>query len=510
LSRDEAIVIGAGPNGLTAGALLAREGFSVTILEAQSEVGGSARSEEFHPGYWTGGLLHDTSGLRPAVIDELELEKHGLELGGPPDMFVPTVDGRGLLVAHDAQQAIAEIQQHSAGDAERYVEFRAFFDRVRGFAARVLDGMPPDVLADPSAGELLGPAWALRRLGRKDMMEVLRLGPMCAADWLNEWFEGELLKCALAQPALLGTFMGPWSPGSNTNLLRHEALTGRAAQRGPHAVVAALVAAATSQGARIRTAAKVMRIKVHHGAVTGVVLADGEELDATTVVATCHPVSTFLRLVDGAGRPPGIERALRAFRSKGCTAKVHLALDTPLRFACRPDLPITHARLGERMDDLERAFDVAKYGGFSTQPILDVHVASERDPSLAPAGHAAVSMLVSYAPYDLEGGWTDDRRQALGDAAVAVLGRHAPGVKSHIVARQILTPVDLEAIYGLPGGHLYHGDHALDQLIVRPAPGSGRFRTPVDGLWLGGSGSHPGGGITGGPGRLAARAVGSA
>ena len=246
MSRDEAIVIGAGPNGLTAGALLAREGFSVTILEAQSEVGGSARSEEFHPGYWTGGLLHDTSGLRPAVIDELELEKHGLELGGPPDMFVPTVDGRGLLVAHDAQQAIAEIQQHSAGDAERYVEFRAFFDRVRGFAARVLDGMPPDVLADPSAGELLGPAWALRRLGRKDMMEVLRLGPMCAADWLNEWFEGELLKCALAQPALLGTFMGPWSPGSNTNLLRHEALTGRAAQRGPHAVVAALVAAAMS------------------------------------------------------------------------------------------------------------------------------------------------------------------------------------------------------------------------------------------------------------------------
>jgi phytoene dehydrogenase-like protein len=339
------------------------------------------------------------------------------------------------------------------------------------------------------------------------MREILRLGPMCVADWLGEWFETELLRSVLAGPSLEGAFLGPWSPGTNANLFRREALAGPAVSRGPQALVDALVRAAESHGATIRFAAPVDSIRVAAGRVEGVGVDGGEPVDARAVVATCDPRSALLGLLGRSDRAPSVERNVAAYRSLGCTAKIHLALRRPLRFAGRPDLSAAYVRTGETLDDMERAFDAAKYGRFSSTPILDVHVPTIADPALAPPGHHVASILASFAPHDLAGGWTEERREALGDAVVAALERHAPALRDAIVAREVLAPPDLEERYGLTGGHLFHGDHALDQLLVRPVPECARYRTPIAGLFLGGSGSHPGGGITCGPGRLAAAAV---
>jgi phytoene dehydrogenase-like protein len=505
----EVVVIGAGHNGLVAATLLARAGRRVVALERRDAVGGLAAGEEIHPGYRTAGLLHDTARLRPAVVEALDLERHGLVLGdAPPAVLVPTAAGRGLMLAHDPSAAAAEIATLSIADAERYRAYRGFLGRIGPFLRRLFDAAPPaldggvrDALALAARG------WGLRRLGRRDMTELLRIGPMPAADWLAEWFESDTLRAALAAPALAGSFTGPRSPGTTAALVRWETLAARPVAGGPQKLVDALEAAARSAGVEIRTGAAVTSIRVDGGAVQGVTLAGGETIDAPIVAASCDPRRTLLDLVGGRRLEPALEHRAEAYRARGTTARVCLALDRPLRFACRPDAEVEHARIGDRLDDLERAFDAVKYGRFSETPALDVWVPSVGDASRAPAGHAVVSMLVHFAPHDLRGGWDDERRAALGDAAVASLARYAPDVTSSIVHRVVRTPADLAEEHGLTNGHVHHGEHALDQMIVRPFPGCARYRTPIDGLVLCGSGSHPGGGITGGPGLLAAREV---
>lgn len=511
-SRYDVIVIGAGHNGLTAAALLAKAGRKVVVVERRGVVGGLAACEEFVPGYRTTGMMHDTSCIRPGVVDGLQLERLGLVLSaGPAAVFAPQEKGRGLLLHAEPGDAAAEIRSLSESDAERYAEYKGFLGRIGGFARRVIDELPPGLTSDESSlFRLASDGFAFRRLGRRDMTELLRIGAMCAADWLNEWFEADLLKAVIAGPAIYGSFTGPRSPGTSSGLLRWEALAGRCAAGGPQSVIDALKRAAEANGVEFRMEAEVGSIRVSDGCATGVCLSDGQVIEGPVVAASCDPKRTLLQLVGHQAISTRLQRHVEGIRMRGTTAKVDLALRGPLRFACRPDLAFEFARTGESLDAMERAFDPVKYGLFSERPILDVYIPTVANRDFAPDGHAVASVLVHFAPYALADGWTDERREQLGDAVVAELGRYCADLNQAIAGRRVMTPVDIEERYGVTHGHIHHGEHGIDQLLVRPCPECDRYATPIGGLYLCGSGSHPGGGLTCGPGAGAARAIGSA
>jgi len=505
----DVIVIGGGHNGLTAAAALARAGRKVIVLERREILGGIAADEEFAPGFRTAGLLHDTTGVRPEVVAALGLERYGLKRRErPPSIFVPTREGRGLLLHDDPYRAAGEIAAFSTADVAAYASFRAFIDRVGVVLERFWNQPPPD-LGDTRPGNLLSllsKAWSVRRLGERDLTELLRIVPMPAADWLNERFESQVLKTALAAPGLLGDFVGPRSPGTSAPLLLHECNAHGGTIGGPAKLVAALLAACRDLHVEVRTSAEVRSARIANGQALGVTLADGETVDAKLVLASCTPQQAFLRLVDQRVLAQRLVERVQAIRARGTVAKLNLAIRGAFEFACRPG-PVEFARIAPRLDDLERAFDAVKYRRFSEPPALDIYVPTVSDPSLAPPGHSVVSVLVSYAPYDLAGGWTDAARERLARAAIAVIEQHAPGLSERILARELLTPVDLELRYALTGGHVWHGERGLDQLLVRPVPECARYATPIEGLYLCGSGSHPGGGITCAPGMLAASAI---
>ena len=507
----DVIVIGGGHNGLTAAGLLAKAGRKVLILERRDRLGGMASQEEFHPGYRVPGLLHDTASVRRGVVEALKLERHGLTFRRDEvPIFLPLRSGGGLMLHRNAQAAASEIRNFSARDAERYGPFREFLGRIHGFFQRLLDRPAPE-LASLGLGhlfEVAGSALALRRLSERDMLEVLRIGPMCVADWLNEWFEGKLLKAGLAQSAIQGTWMGPWSAGTVVNFLLQELPAGREVEGGPAALTRALEASCRAHGVEIRLAAEVRKILMAANRARGVVLESGAEIAAPVVVSSCDPKRTFRRFLSPRDVPPSLPSAMQHWRCRGTTAKVHLALSGSLEFAGRPGARIEWARTGEEMDDLERAFDAVKYGECSTRPVLDVRVPTVSEPTLAPAGHHVVSIIAHFVPYHLRGGWNEERRKELGEAVISMLAEACPTLRERIVAGELLSPLDLEERYGLTEGHIHHGEHSLDQLFsLRPLPSCSRQITPLSGLYLASGGTHPGGGITCGPGALAASAV---
>ncbi|MEM6995527.1 MAG: NAD(P)/FAD-dependent oxidoreductase [Myxococcota bacterium] len=503
----DTIVIGAGHNGLTTAALLAKAGQSVLVLEADEAVGGVARSHEFWPGYKTAGLLHDTGAVRPHVVEALALQEHGLRLReSAPDVLAASGDGESFVLRDDVEAtatAIATLSQHDAEQYPRYVDAMAKIAPV----LRDLFDRPAVDIVDIESESLWGLAkrgLAVRRLGKADMLDLLRVPVMCVADIVGEWFEHDLVKAALALPALAGAFTGPWSPGNAMNLLRHEALAGPGVVGGGPALVRALEAAATAQGVEIRTGARVDTIRTGADGVTGVVLDDGTSLDARRVAASCSPKATLLSLLPIGAIEYRLEHHARTFRSRGSTAHVAFAMRGPVRFAGQSAVRV---RTAGHLDDLERAYDAIKYGHNPGSPVLDIHVPTVETPALAPDGHHVVSATVYFAPSEHADGWTDTTREEIGERVQAVLSRLSPGFADRIEGHEVLSPADLEARWRLPGGHLFHGEHSLDQLIVRPSPDCLHYRTPVPGLWLCGSGSHPGGGLTCGPGSLAARAI---
>ncbi len=496
----DVIVVGGGHNGLAAAARLAGEGRSVCLLEARDTVGGVAGGEAFHPGFRHSGLLHDSDTLRRRAVDLLGLRAHGLRLREPPPVYALRAGGGGALL--HADPARSEL----GDDALGWLRLRAFLSRLRPFAASVLDAPPPVVGAEGPLGPLLAKALDLRRLGQREMMALLRVGPTCVDDWVGEYLEDPVTRAAAMMPALLGTWAGPRSPMTTALLLFHAALEGQEVAGGPAALVAALEAACRARGVTIRTGAEVVRIRVEEGAARGVDLSDGTALDAPVVLAALGPRRALLDLVDPAQLPALIERDLARVRVRGAVAKVHLALSAPPEIDGQVQERI---RVVEGPLHLERAFDDVKYRRLPSQPPpLDVRIPSIGARDLAPAGAAVASILVFGVPHDLEGGWTAAARAEVLEQVLLALGAHLPDLRDRVLGHEVLVPPDLEARYGLEGGHLFHGEHALDQLwALRPTVALARHQTPVRGLYLGASGSHPGGGITCGPGLLAAQAL---
>ena len=511
MSKYDAIIIGGGHNGLTAAALLSRKLKKVLVLERRKLLGGVAASEEFHPGYRTAGLLHDTGSVRRDVIEQLELKQFGLRTTGrrAPVMLLAN-DGRSLTLDGDPEQTARAIKRFSDHDAAEYLAYRAFVHSISGWVGKLLNEPQPDFrnLRFNDLTKLLGAGIGLRRLGRETMLELLKVLPMSVADFLNERFETGFLKAGMAMPAIFASFNGPWSSYTTLNLLLWESRANEQIIGGPAALVRALEGASKDSGVEVRTDTPVTRILVDSsGQVAGVCLASGETIEARIVAASCTPQEVFLKLLTSREIGLKLESEITHMRSRGTVAKMNLALNSRLRWKGDTGEGVEFARTGNSFDEMEKAFDAIKYRRFSEWPVLDIHLPTVSSPDLAPKGHEVVSIVSHFAPYNLDGGWTESARKELGDRIVDVLSQHTIDLERSIVGRELLTPRDMEDRYGLTGGNLCHGEHAVDQLIGRPVPSCAGYGTPIPGLFLCGSGSHPGGGITCAPGALASRVI---
>jgi phytoene dehydrogenase-like protein len=512
-SRFDVIVVGGGHNGLTCAAYLARAGRRVLVLEAAGRLGGAAVTREFAPGFRTSACAHLLH-LMPAQLSrELALARHGLELAAAN---LPTV-----ALAEDARHlplgpgSLAEVSARSAADAAALGEWHSRLTRFARTLHPVLTRSPPRLGSDDwrETYALLGLGWRVRRLGRRDMRELLRIGGMCVHDLLEERFTLPLLKGALALDAVLGTNYGPRSPGTVLSLLYRVAASGGAdslalPRGGLGAVPEALARAARAAGAEIRLASPVGRIVVRADRVAGVALASGEEIAAAAVVSSADPRSTFLGLLGSEHLDAGFVRRVSKVRSRGLTGKLHLALDRLPAFTGLPAAQLSGRLLvAPSADYIERAYNHAKYNEYSRAPMLEITIPTLVDPGLAPPGKHVMSVIVQYAPYALAGGW-DGQRQAFSECILDTLAAYAPQLRECILAAELLTPADIEREFRISGGHWHHAELALDQfLMVRPLPGAAQYRTPVPGLYLCGAGCHPGGGVMGLPGRNAARAL---
>ncbi len=529
----DAIVIGAGHNGLVTAAYLARAGLRTLVVERRDVVGGAAVTEEVWPGFGVDTAAHGVGALHPKVVADLGLEREGLRLVRPdPAVFAPQPDGRALLLSRDPGATSEAIRPFSATDAERWP---AFVERMAKAAAVLgsIHGLAPADPPEAGAGDLWGllrATGALRRHARAELLELLRIIPMSVAELADEWFESEALKGALAAGGIKGIFQGPMASGTAYVLLHAMAGGGgvvrptRWAMGGVGSVTRALAQAARRAGAEIRTEAEVGRILVESGRVAGVVLetsevteaghvpAGGEEIRAPLVISNVDPRRTFLGLLDPLELDPHFLRAVRNIKYRGACAKVNLALAELPDFSCCPGHgPHLGAAISisPSIEYLERAYDDAKYGAVSSEPYVEAFIPTFADPSLAPAGGHVMSAYVQYAPYRLrEGSWDDAEGEALADRAISTLTRYAPNLERAIVHRQVLSPRDLEERFALTEGNIHHGELTLDQLLfMRPVPGWARYATPIAGLYLCGAGTHPGGGITGRPGYNAAREI---
>lgn len=496
----DCLVIGAGHNGLTAAATLAKRGLRVLVLEQRPNPGGLAGELEFHPGFRVPGIFHDTSGLDPRTVSDLELEKHGLQFTEPETLLglAPGIS----TVTWKAGEVPAGLSQD---DASGYQRWRGQIEDLRSFALNVLASPPPPLTTPEdlkSLAELGWSAFELRRLGREKMFSLLRILPMSAADWLEESIRHPLLAEVLAFPAVFSNSNGPRAAGTAANLLLHESRNGRPVKGGPSGLIAALSQCALAAKVEIRPSSRVMKINLESGRVNGVRLADGSEIKAPRVIASCDPQQTFLQLVPSLTVGTQLESQFLSYRCRGSLAKIHVALAGPPSWPVGGHFP--RVRIGGgSLNHLERVFDALKYNAVAAHPALDIQVVPQTD-----GGPTALSVLAAGIPFDLEGGWSPEARQGLADAVLDRIDEFSPGLRTRLLFVEVLAPPDLEANYCLSGGHLFHGDHALDQLLfMRPTAATARYGTPIPGLFLGGSGSHPGGGVTTTPGRLAAETL---
>jgi phytoene dehydrogenase-like protein len=501
----DALIIGSGHNGLAAAIALAKRGKKVTVLEARAAAGGLCASREFHAGFTVPGIFHDTSEVRPQLLDALGLLQHGAALrDAEVPVHAPSATGKGLLLWNDAEKSADELGEDAAG----YRELVRIVDRARAPVLEALNTAPPALVPDALSEyfDLAKVGLSLRRMGAKDLYALLRLLPMCLGDLMRDHFKSEAVMAAIAGQSLLSEYAGPWSAGTSARWFLSRIAAGKEVAGGPAALVRALEKSLAAAGGTVRTNAKVATLLVEKGKIAGAKLVSGEELKAPLVGFAANP-RLLLDLLPPHAFPLKVFEELMAVRSRGTSAKVHLALDAPIATRGRNEI-YERLRISESLDELERAFDSIKYRQLSSRPALDIRQPSVADASLAPKGKHVASIWVHFAPHDVEGGWTDARRGAVLDSVLARIEKYDADIRKKVLASEVLDPGTLEKEFNLPGGNVHHGEMVLDQLLfMRPTLRLAHYVTPLEGLFLCGSGSHPGGGVTLAPGALGAQAA---
>ncbi len=515
MSQYDCVVIGGGHNGLVAAAYLGRAGRKVCLLERRHILGGCTSTEELLPGFKASPVAYVISLFLQEIIDDLGLNRHGLEiLPRNPSSFTPLPDGRYLLLGHDEQANRREIAKFSARDAEAFSKYEAMLGRLAEAIEPLIAAPQPKL---PPRLRDVGKWWMYRKaIGRlgSDFRTAVEMLAAPAARILNRYFESEPLKATLATDAIIGAFAAPGTPGS-AYVLMHHVMGSIGGKRGVWGYVRggmggladALERACAAAGVEIRRESEVVSIRVQGGRATGVSLADGTEIACRAVASSVDANHTFLKFVGPEHLPDEFLRQVRNIDYASASAKVNLALDGLPEFDTgQVDRQValrgtTH--LSPDVEFIERAFDDARYGRPSRDPVLEITIPSLVDDTLAPPGKHVASIFVQYAPYELAEGTWDDHREALGDRCIEIFSRYAPNVKDLILHRQVLTPLDMERTYGLTGGNIMQGAMGLDQL----GPMRLKYRTPIRGLYLCGAATHPGGGVIGACGRNAAGAI---
>jgi phytoene dehydrogenase-like protein len=516
----DTIIIGAGHNGLVTAAYLARAGRKVLVLERRELVGGCAVTEEIWPGYRVSTAAYLTSLMQERIVRDLDLPRFGYRVDAKdPAFFSAFPDGRHFFMWQDRAKTLAEIAKFSRRDAEVYPAYEDQLERISQVVESLLLTAPPQF---PPAGlgdfiDYLKLAARLRGLSAKDTVALVKIFTQSAADLLDEWFESEQVKVTLATDGVIGANGGPRSPGT-AYILLHHCMGGVSGHRGlwgfvrggMGAVSESIAAAARSSGATIRTNAAVAQVLVRGGRAQGVVLESGEEIEGATVASNLDPKITFLRLIEEKQLDGEFVAAIRRFRIEGTSCKINLALNGLPEFTAYPGAPGPQHKatmhICPSVEYVERAWDDAKYGRPSERPLLELTVPTMYDPSLAPPGKHIMGIFLQYAPYTLREGTWDNLREPFGDRVMSLIEEYAPHFRRLVEHRQVLTPLDLERRFGITGGNIFHGEMSLDQMFVmRPVAGWARYRTPIHGLYLCGSGAHPGGGVMGAPGYNCAR-----
>ncbi len=516
----DAVIIGGGHNGLICAAYLARAGKKVLVLERRHLVGGACVTEEVWPGYQVSTTSYVMSMMQRRVVEELELRKYGWEVLPTECLFVPYPDGTYFALWEDMGRTIAEVAKFSKKDAEMYPVFHEFLDEAGAFVRELLFATPPNPTSRRlrDLKEMLVLANKFRKLGGK-LFRFADLMTMSIGDFLDQYFESDKIKAAKAYYGSIGTFLGPRSPGTAYVLLHHlmgdlGGAGGWGFMRGGMGAISnAIAGSARARGAEIRTEAEVDHVLTDNGRATGVALRSGEEIRGRVVISNADPKTTFLKLVDGASLSKEFLEEIRNFRTYSTAFKINLALSEPPRYtafdpkALGIDYP-AYVHIGPSMDYLEKAYDDAKYGRPSRRPFITPCLPTWVDKEMAPAGKHVLNLFGGHAPYTLQGTTWEEERERFADNVIDTLAEYAPNLKDAVLHRQILVPPDLERIYALPQGHIFHGELSLDQLFfLRPVAGYADYRTPIKNLYLCGSGTHPGGGVMGMSGHNAAREV---
>ncbi len=519
-SKYDAIIIGGGHNGLVNAAYLARGGKKVLVLERRHVLGGAAVTEEIFPGFKFSVCSYVVSLLRPEIIRELDLPRHGLEILPLDGTFTPMPNGDYLWRVNDHAKTRREIARHSKLDAEAYEEYGQAMAQMAKFIKPILSMTPPDPtrLSYRELSKFLFLGRRFRSLSPQDQYNQIQLMTMSAADFLDQWFETDVLKATMSSSGIIGTFLGVRSPGTAYVLLHHYMgeIDGAFrswgfARGGTGAISNAIAEAAREAGVEIRTQSPIARILVKGGKAIGVVLENGDEILGDVISSSVDPNQTFLKMIEPGHLPDEFLEEVRRYKFRGSSGKVNLALDALPNFKCLPGAG-AHLRgaisISPSVEYMERAYDDAKYGDYSSRPYIDIVIPTLTDPSVAPPGKHVMSCFVQYAPYKLKQGTWDEKREAFGDTVINTLAEFAPNIQSIIIGRQVLTPLDLEREFGLTEGNIFQGELSLEQLFfLRPVPGWAQYRTPIKNLYMCGSATHPGGGIMGAPGRLAAMEI---